>query len=236
MHFFPSPYMAQDKFVASLLCHAILAACCFYEASVARWHMPPKMKNRLIGMGSDSGEIDRFEKFCYRTRSYSSGGVAMYQSVRCGHCYKYCWPRYEYHRRATNTIEYYCESCSTWYWRHVYDFRMDTLAKTLPDWMLGNAGNRYNLLLGGDSDPTSLLVRRRHVHLYLLLTANGDLSWLLVPVSPHGSTTWQYHKSLIHRIIAMLVHGRPAAAVRRNEFDIEEFIRRRVLDGSILCV
>ena len=168
------------------------------------------------------------------TRTYSDNRrITHHHAVRCKHCYRYCWPRCEYHRRATDTYEYYCESCWTWYWRNVYDFRMSTLAKTIPDWMLGNAGNRYNLLLGGDSDPTSLLVRRRRVHLYLLLTANGDLSWLLVQVSPHGSTTWQYHKSLIHRIIAMLVHGRPAAAVRRNEFDIAEFVRQRFLDGSI---
>ena len=183
-----------------------------------------------IPLGS---EFSSYLDPCYRedTRTYSDDRrVTHHYAVRCEHCYRYCWPRCEYHRRATDTYEYYCQSCWIWYWRHVYDFRMSTLAKTLPDWMLGNAGNRYNLLLGGDSHPTSLLVRRRHVHLHLLLSSNGDLCMLLGAMSPYGSTTWQYRRSLLHRIIAMLVHG--CQTLRRNEN--AEFVRQSFLAGDIV--
>ena len=169
---------------------------------------------------------------CYRedTRTYTDERrVTHHYAVRCEHCYRYCWPRCEYHRYETDTYEYYCESCWIWYWRHVYEFRMRTIAKTLPDWMLGNVGNKYNLLLGGDSHPTSLLVRRRHVYLHVLLTSNGDLCMLL-GVMTNGPTTWQYRRSLIHRIFAMLVHSRPPA--RRNE--IEEFVRQSFHRGDIV--
>ena len=89
----------------------------------------------------------------------------------------------------------------------MYDFRLNTLAKTLPDWMLDNEGYRYNLLLGGDIRPTELLIRRRQVYLNLFLFANGDLC-ILQGTMPIGHTTWQYHLSVLYRIITMLVHGR----------------------------
>lgn len=142
------------------------------------------------------------------TRTYTDGRrLRHFLSVRCEHCYRYCWRRYEYYRRITDTYEYFCESCWIWWQRRAYDFRLSAIARVLPDWMLNNAGNRYNLLLGGDSRPTELLVRRRHVPLYALLSGNGDLS-ILQSVLPAGPFRWHFRLNLRHLIISMLVHGR----------------------------
>ena len=87
-------------------------------------------------------------------------------------------------------VTYYCETCWLWWQRHVYDFRLNTLAKTLPDWMLDNEGYRYILLLGCDIRPTELLIRRRKIYSNLLLFANGDLVYYRAPcrlVTPLGN-------------------------------------------------
>ena len=129
-------------------------------------------------------------------------------AVRCKHCYDLCWPRYEYHRRTTNTYEYYCETCWLWWQRTVYDFRLNTLAKTLPNWMLENADYRSNLLLGGDIQQKELRKRRRQVYLYLLLSTSGDLKELQDMMSP-TPVQWDWRSILINRIITMIVHGEP---------------------------
>ena len=108
-------------------------------------------------------------------------------AVRCKHCYDFCWPRYECHRIITNTYEYYCETCWLWWQRTVSDFRLKTLAKTLPSWMLSTDDQRYNLLLGGDIRLKALRKRKRQRYLYLLLSTSGHLKELQDMMSPNPS-------------------------------------------------
>ena len=129
-------------------------------------------------------------------------------AVRCKYCSDFSWPRYEYHRKTTNTYEYYCETCWLWWQRHVYDFRLKTLAKTLPNWMLSTDDQRYNLLLGGDIGLKALRKRKRQRYLYLLLSTSGHLKELQDMMSP-TSVQWDCKSIFVNRIIDMIVHGEP---------------------------
>ena len=158
--------------------------------------------------GQDMADIRRYNHLYY-TRTYADDRRISHNfAVRCKYCYDFSWPRYEYHRNITNTYEYYCETCWLWWQRHVYDFRLKTLAKTLPNWMLSNDDHRYNLLLGGDIRLKALRKRKRQRYLYLLLSTSGHLKELQDMMSP-TSVQWDCKSIFVNRIIEMIVHGEP---------------------------
>ena len=127
-------------------------------------------------------------------------------NVRCKYCHDWSWPSYAYHRKSTDTYDYYCEACWQWWHNAIFEFRLCTLANTLPDWVPGNESLGYKVYLVTIFSPEQLRKRKRHRYLYLLLSTSGRLEKLQDMMSP-SSVQWDCKSLFINRIIAMMVHG-----------------------------
>ena len=81
----------------------------------------------------------------FSSRTYEHDrGICHNFAVRCKYCFDFSWPSYTYNRKRTDTYEYYCEACWQWWHNAICEFRLRTLAKTLPNWMPGHDSLQHN--------------------------------------------------------------------------------------------
>ena len=143
----------------------------------------------------------------FSSRTYEHDrGICHNFAVRCKYCYDFSWPSYAYHRKSTDTYEYYCEACWQWWHNAICEFRLEKLANTLPNWMPGNDDLGYKVYLVTIFSPEQLRKRKRQRYLYLLLSTSGRLKDLQDMMLPSW-VQWGYRFLFINRIIAMIVHG-----------------------------